>query len=512
MSHGFDPYHKWLGIPADESPPNHYRLLGISLFESDLEVIENALKQRTAHLKSLAVGDHATLSQRLVNEMVHAGVCLLQPAQKQAYDIALQATLAAVERGVQTQSVAPPPPPCESVVQGMPHPDGPQFSSAPAPLSAPEFGLPFDPYDDTPGVVARPREMGRDKPTSSAICTGRRIVGTVISGALGLAVAYALLCLLLPHHPWLEPGAKETSSPPPGKSSKYPHLGSPSDRGPATTPPESETPKPDAHHPNGRPMEGDNQSDDRLPPNQSRLPPDKIEDEDSGELPKDHVTRPNGDPPLPKRQGMEIVLDMTRRLTGVPIPKAPKGVNGKATVVSVKVEDVTGLGTPYEYEMKPDHGRLRPGQPVSILFKDYPNLGIDVSLGKDGTSVEVTPWVVVGQNKKLPKKGIQLAGVPLIRNRNDIANGLANAAAAARAIQAWLNTPGAKPAAVAAEKRRQLNAINAAIPGLQQSLKDVQSSVDALQRLSDFVKKIHNAAAIHLIVGDEAEHVEKENN
>ena len=28
---GFDPYRKWLGIPPQEQPPNHYRLLGIGL-------------------------------------------------------------------------------------------------------------------------------------------------------------------------------------------------------------------------------------------------------------------------------------------------------------------------------------------------------------------------------------------------------------------------------------------------------------------------------------------------
>ena len=31
----FNAYHKWLGIPPEEQPPNHYRLLGIALFEKD---------------------------------------------------------------------------------------------------------------------------------------------------------------------------------------------------------------------------------------------------------------------------------------------------------------------------------------------------------------------------------------------------------------------------------------------------------------------------------------------
>ena len=33
MSENFNPYHKWLGIPHNHQPPNHYRLLGIEDFE-----------------------------------------------------------------------------------------------------------------------------------------------------------------------------------------------------------------------------------------------------------------------------------------------------------------------------------------------------------------------------------------------------------------------------------------------------------------------------------------------
>ena len=39
MTATFDPYHAWLGIPPKDQPPNHYRLLGIELFEQDTEVI-----------------------------------------------------------------------------------------------------------------------------------------------------------------------------------------------------------------------------------------------------------------------------------------------------------------------------------------------------------------------------------------------------------------------------------------------------------------------------------------
>ena len=55
-SAAFDPYHKWLGVPPHQQPPNLYRLLGISLFESDADVISYAADQRMALLRSIAAG------------------------------------------------------------------------------------------------------------------------------------------------------------------------------------------------------------------------------------------------------------------------------------------------------------------------------------------------------------------------------------------------------------------------------------------------------------------------
>ena len=35
MAESFDAYHRWLGIPSKDQPPNHYRLLTLEPFESD---------------------------------------------------------------------------------------------------------------------------------------------------------------------------------------------------------------------------------------------------------------------------------------------------------------------------------------------------------------------------------------------------------------------------------------------------------------------------------------------
>ena len=69
MAQDFDPYHRWLGIPPTEQPANHYRLLAISQFESDPEVIRDAAAQRMAHVRTYQLGPNSALSQAILNEL-----------------------------------------------------------------------------------------------------------------------------------------------------------------------------------------------------------------------------------------------------------------------------------------------------------------------------------------------------------------------------------------------------------------------------------------------------------
>ncbi len=93
MENDFDPYYKWLGIPPRDQPPNHYRLLGIELFEPDRDVIDAAANRVMSYLKDLAVGDEARHSQKLLNEVSRARLCLLNKGKKDDYDSELRAKL-----------------------------------------------------------------------------------------------------------------------------------------------------------------------------------------------------------------------------------------------------------------------------------------------------------------------------------------------------------------------------------------------------------------------------------
>jgi formylglycine-generating enzyme required for sulfatase activity len=103
MAKAFDPYHVWLGIAPAEQPANHYRLLGINLFESDPEVIDNAADRQMVHLRSFQLGKQAELSQRLLNEMAAAKVCLLRPEKKAAYDQQLRQQLQTQAEAAESQ-------------------------------------------------------------------------------------------------------------------------------------------------------------------------------------------------------------------------------------------------------------------------------------------------------------------------------------------------------------------------------------------------------------------------
>lgn len=86
----FDAYHKWLGIPPEEQPPNHYRLLGVSQYEADPEVISSAANQRTVYLRQRAAGPQQELTKKLLDEVAAARNCLLDAKKKSAYDIRLK--------------------------------------------------------------------------------------------------------------------------------------------------------------------------------------------------------------------------------------------------------------------------------------------------------------------------------------------------------------------------------------------------------------------------------------
>jgi len=108
MEKAFDPYHRWLGIPASQQPANYYRLLGLENFEADPEVIADAAHRQTAHVRSYQNGPQAKVSQKILNELATASSCLQDLKRKAQYDIELRKKLALPDAGKRSAPASPP--------------------------------------------------------------------------------------------------------------------------------------------------------------------------------------------------------------------------------------------------------------------------------------------------------------------------------------------------------------------------------------------------------------------
>ncbi|MGH7139671.1 MAG: hypothetical protein ACREHD_28360, partial [Pirellulales bacterium] len=177
MAEDFDPYRKWLGIMPKDQPPNHYRLLGIELFESDLDVIEGAADRQMAHLRTFQAGQHSAHSQKLLNECAAARVTLLDPVKRAEYDRQLRAKIAASQPAGQPQSAPRPQPATMPIAKPLPQ-------AVPSPVAE----------------VVPVIDAGEEGPTSSMRRTSRQtrvwrqpaVLGTAGAILIFGAIAYAL--------------------------------------------------------------------------------------------------------------------------------------------------------------------------------------------------------------------------------------------------------------------------------------------------------------------------------
>jgi hypothetical protein len=96
MADMVDAYQKWLGIPSEEQPPSHYRLLGLELFESDRPTIDVAAKRLMGSLQKQLAGPEQASIRKLLEEISDARRCLLLGDRKAAYDQRIRTALEAI--------------------------------------------------------------------------------------------------------------------------------------------------------------------------------------------------------------------------------------------------------------------------------------------------------------------------------------------------------------------------------------------------------------------------------
>lgn len=281
MNDTFDPYHKWLGISPRDQPPDHYRLLGIDRFESDPDVIESAADQRMAHVRLLQAGKHSKLSQRILNEIAAAKICLLTPGKREAYDR-------------QLHQVSSPPP-------------GPPVAAArPLPVAARLEPVPSSPPQTHFDVPTYPRQ-GSSR--------GKAPAWPVLAAALGAAAGVGLIITLVFYLATTRGKDRETAvrpAPPPEKTTDRAGLPTPSFPSETVEPPVK---------PAGDP-EGESEGNPVLPPPPSsseREPAKEQETTPPAELPPESLPSEKPDPPevvVPGEETVEVAWQRLREQFG----------------------------------------------------------------------------------------------------------------------------------------------------------------------------------------------------
>jgi hypothetical protein len=103
VAESFDPYSEWLGIQSDGQSPDHYRLLGLTPFEPDLELITRAADAAMAKVRRIRPGAHLTEWSRMLDQLNTTKHCLLDPRSRKAYDERL-ARRTSVDSPVETKT------------------------------------------------------------------------------------------------------------------------------------------------------------------------------------------------------------------------------------------------------------------------------------------------------------------------------------------------------------------------------------------------------------------------
>jgi hypothetical protein len=201
MGQEFDPYYTWLGIPPEDQPPHHYRLLGLEPLESDRDVIINAVNQRMAHVKTKLSGEHAAEARDLLRKVSAARNCLLTRQTKEEYDTALRhgigkSPAAPTAPRIKTAKPLPTAEPLSPAKSAAPKPAARLVKPAdkPATPAAKEPAKKKWKVEETPGpgpqIVAEPDPRTRPRRKSSWVTPVGVLLVLILAAAAAAGVAY----------------------------------------------------------------------------------------------------------------------------------------------------------------------------------------------------------------------------------------------------------------------------------------------------------------------------------
>lgn len=93
MSESLDPYVAWLDYASHDRAPGYYALLGLPLFETDLQRIQQALLERSTIVSNHLQGPKSAVAARVLAELSYAEQRLTDATSKAGYDALLRKSL-----------------------------------------------------------------------------------------------------------------------------------------------------------------------------------------------------------------------------------------------------------------------------------------------------------------------------------------------------------------------------------------------------------------------------------
>ena len=92
MGKELDVYRDWLGIEDPTRPLSYYQLLRVKKFEDNATKIRSHYRKMNTHVRKYGAGEYGRQSQKLLNELAKAMLCLTDAKRKREYDASLGRT------------------------------------------------------------------------------------------------------------------------------------------------------------------------------------------------------------------------------------------------------------------------------------------------------------------------------------------------------------------------------------------------------------------------------------
>ncbi len=165
----------------------------------------------------------------------------------------------------------------------------------------------------------------------------------------------------------------------------------------------------------------------------------------------------------------------------------------------VRIQSLRGVDI--RYEIVPASGIVSRQQPIDVLFNEYPNARLHVTLKKIGSIVrlQIAPQMNLGTGNPFPLTHKRLKSIThkTRQNADQIFAQLSAARGEKQSLEVWIASPTLKSLKARGEARaRVVQLEKIVLPQLEMASKDTPRDIDLLLKLDQLIKQLDNRAVL----------------